>query len=199
VRPLQRPDNRLYLGRGGSGKSYLALRHAESFARVLFVRSDENETPPFDWTHDEERLARLMYAPSFKVAFITDGREHAFEHAARCAMRYGDVVVMWEEAATLMRGPRLTPHAAALWTMGRHRGCRVFATTQRPARIVADCRANVGRMIIFQTGEASDLKFYRDVTGDRDLIDAIRALDYSKHEAIDRTDSAWEVKTSPFD
>jgi hypothetical protein len=203
LRPLPRPDNRLYLGAGGSGKTTLALRHAEKFDRVLFVQPDDSEPAPYAVVPDKRALIEGMMHPQFRLAFIADLQLDLVEWANEAAFRAGDVLVIWEEAGTMLGTRALkerAPWAFSLWMRGRHRRCRVFACSQRPASVAADLRANVSRAIIFQTTEPADLDWYQGMIGQRrETIETIRGLDYAAHQALDWTRTGQKVKHAPFD
>jgi hypothetical protein len=201
--PLKRPDNRLYLGRGGSGKSTIARRHAEEFDRVLLLLPDESEPAPRFYmatTHGELALA-MMRADQFRVALICNGSDEMWEWGNRIGFAATDCVVVWEEAGVFMRGGRsLTgrlPYAYDLWMRGRHVGCRVFACSQRPSTVSRDCTANLARAVIFQPTEPNDLKFYRAMNIE-DAAARISALNFDRHEALDWTPSGASVKRAPF-
>lgn len=200
---LKRPDNRLYFGRGGSGKTTLALQHAGEFPRVLLVRPDDSERLParYSVTRDPAQLIQLMMAPSWRVAFLCDGAPEAWEWCNEAAFRAGDVCVIWEEAHQWMDGRRLrsfAPHGHTLWMLGRHARCRVFGCSMRPAGVSRDCTANLARAVIFNTTEPSDLKFYRSMIPDAEAARAIPRLDYDRHEALDWSPRGWSVKRAPF-
>ncbi len=202
-RSLPQPDNRLYLGAGGSGKTTLALRHAERFDRVLFVQPDESERSPYPPTRDRAELVKRMLAPSFHVAFIADLQLDLVEWCNEAAFKAGDTLVIWEEAGTLLPRASLkerAPWAFALWMRGRHRRCRVFACSQRPASVSGDLRANVSRAVIFNTTEPADLDWYKAMIGGRaETMDTIRRLNFAAHEALDWTRAGHQVRKAPFD
>ena len=195
---LRQPDNRLYAGRGGSGKSFLALRHVEKFPRVLFIRPDQMEEPPFPYTQSAVALHEAMKAKTFQLGFITDGSLEKWEAANALAIHHRNVAVIWEEAGGLMMGRNLPPHARELWVQGRHVGCRVYASTQMPQRISRDCRSNLARAIVFNTSEPGDLRYWFETTGDPQVRETLRRLDWNKHEAWDWNPGGSAVKTSPF-
>ncbi len=205
-RALPQPDNRLYLGAGGSGKTTLALAHAEKFDRVLQVLPDDSErpAPSFELARDRRELVLAVMRPRFRVAFVCDVQLELVEWANEAAFKAGHCLVVWEEAGTLLPTASLrarAPWAFALWMRGRHVGCRVFACSQRPASVSPDLRANLARAIIFNTTEPGDLDWYEGMIGGRrETIDKIRALDFHAHEALDwRRGGTAEVKRAPFD
>ncbi|HUZ71611.1 MAG TPA: hypothetical protein VMU87_01385 [Stellaceae bacterium] len=197
---LARPDNRLYLGRGGSGKTTLALSHAASFPRVLLSLPDDSEAPPrgFHIIRDRADLVRALMRPAWRVAWIADRRLDLWEWANEAAWLAGDCLVIWEEAGVFMEGIRLAPHAYDLWMRGRHRRLRVFACSQRPARVSRDCTANLARAVIFNTTEPNDLRFYRSMIFEPEAAAAIPRLDFAGHEALDWSPAGWAVKKAPF-
>jgi hypothetical protein len=204
MQSLPRPDNRLYLGRGGSGKTTLALRHAEAYPRVLLLLPDDSERAPRGYavTSDRAGLVRAMMRPRWHLAFIANRDPDTWDWGNEAAFAAGDTLVIWEEAGVFMNGGSLrtaTPFAYDLWMRGRHRRCRVFACSQRPARVSRDCTANVSRAVIFNTTEPRDLAFYRSMIFEPDAAAAIPRLDFAAHEALDWTPAGWAVKRAPFD
>ena len=188
-RSLPRPDNRLFLGAGGSGKTTEALRQAADYPRVLFVQPDDSEKSPFPPTRDRAELIRRMCQPSFRTAFIVDLQLDEMEWANEAAWHAGEVVVIWEEAGTVLPNAGLklrAPWAFSLWMRGRHKRCRIFACSQRPASVAADLRANVARAVIFNVTEPDDLDWSRRVVGGgRETADQIAALKLGEYEALD--------------
>lgn len=198
MRSLPQPDNRLYLGRGGSGKTTLALQHATKFPRVLLVLPDDSERAPYPATANRRELILAMMQPTFRVAFIADRRLDQWEWANEAAWCAGDCVLVWEEAGVFMDGQRLAPFAYDCWMRGRHRRLRVFGCSQRPARVSRDCTANLARAVVFNTTEPNDLKFYRAMIAGDDVVEMIRRLDFGAHEALDWTPAGSTVKRAPF-
>ncbi|HEY3917731.1 MAG TPA: hypothetical protein VGL83_08050 [Stellaceae bacterium] len=195
---LPKPDNRLYLGRGGSGKTSLALEHAAQFDRVLMVRPDDSEPPRFPSARSSHELARAMSQDKFRLCINAYMSVENWELANEAAIAAGDTVVIWEEAHLFIRSRSLmdfAPHAFNLWMHGRHFGCRVFAISIRPAGLTADLRANLARAVIFNTTEEADLQFYRHMIPDRSIIPK---LDFAHHDAVDWTTSGYAVKRAPF-
>jgi hypothetical protein len=202
-RSLPRPDNRLYLGAGGSGKTTLAVQHALKFDRVLFVQPDDSEGSPLPRAKDRRQLIEAMMRPTFRVAYVVDLQLEEAEWANEAAWHAGDVTVIWEEAGTVLPNVSLkarAPFAFSLWMRGRHRRCRVFACSQRPASVSADLRANVSRAIIFNITEPDDLDWARTVIGgSRDTAAQIAGLKLGDYQALDwQRGHGFAVKKSPF-
>lgn len=201
--PLPRPDNRLYLGRGGTGKTSLALEHAEAFRRRIVVCPIDDQAPRMGCdqvTADRAELVRLAMQPSFAVCFTPGelGAEN-WEWANEAAWRAGDTLIIWDEVGMYFRtdGGSLKGFAYKLWMAGRHRRCRVFATSQRPARVPRDCTANLARAIVFHTSEPNDLRFYRNMSPPVTTA-AIGELDAARYEALDWTPTGTAKRKAPF-
>lgn len=207
MKPLPQPDNRLYLGRGGSGKTTLALDHAGAAPRLLIVTPNDDEAPrlPVEIvTRDRRALIVAMMQPAFRVAFVPPRDDKGdmtpgWEWANEAALAAGDLVLFWEEAGRFMRNRPLPKFAYDAWMAGRHRRLRVVACSQRPASVSRDCTANVSRAVIFNTTEPDDLAWFRGMIS-KEGRDAIRGLDWDAHQALDWRPGAsgYEIKQAPF-
>lgn len=199
---LPRPDNRLYLGRGGSGKSSLVRHHASAYPRVvLFDPNGEDEAAAGAIVC--ERLsdltgALLDAAPSSPVWICWRGvarDPEAFEAANRVLWAAGDLVAVWDEADQFIGSHRLPPEAYRLWNMGRHRGLRIWACSRRPQRISRDMTANLYRAAIFRMSEPRDLAFVSDFAG-REAAEKVAVL--PPYHALDWTEEGATVRAAPY-
>lgn len=198
--PLPAPDNRLYVGRGGSGKTTLALSHAADFKRVIFY--DPNALPAAErWASEvidsPRELVNLgkLKAP-WRIAWrgmAAHGLDEAFDLANRLAWATGDVTVIWDEADVFFPTGRMSGNRPArmLVNMGRNRGIRVFATARRPVNVPRDYTANLSRAVIFNVIEPDDVQFLRGTIG-REA--AARLPSLPPFSAIDWTEAGVEEK-----
>ncbi len=208
---MQRPDNRVVLGRGGLGKSYLVqhwLKKDPTLKNRPIVICDPNredgyaegslivEGPPrgvaaalmaghkrLCWWGNDEWLApaRLPDALDALAAIVL-----ACERACLVA----------EEVDEFCRGGQLPPAFYQLIKRGRHRDCRVISCSQRPALVPRLVTANASRIVAFHTTEPNDLDYFRRLAAG--LPAAISALKTANYEAVDWTDGEITVKKSPF-
>lgn len=198
---LPAPDNRLYLGVGGSGKTTLALRHSFAFPRVVICNpngEDAHQAGAVVIDDRGELVSWLAASGPVRVCwqgFDRQPREEAFAWVNRVAWAAGNVLVVWDEADLFMTAQRLPEEAYRLWNMGRHRSVRVFACSRRPARVSRDCTANLTRACVFRTQEPHDWRFLKDFM---EPSAAAAARELPKYHAIDWTPAAWSVKKSPF-
>jgi hypothetical protein len=130
---LLEPDNRVFLGMGGEGKSHLA-RHQSWTVAPRVVICDPNAEPA--WASgalvvdDPVDLCHLLKEQEARVCwrgFDTMGEEAGFLWANRAALAAGDCLIVWDEVDFFF--PYIKPDTSPyrLWNAGRHQGCRCFA------------------------------------------------------------------------
>lgn len=183
---LSAPDNRVYIGAGGMGKSYLARRHVAAFKRVIIL--DPTGDPAnrkgallIESGGDLCRTLARLGKRSFKICYRPMGDPVAeFETLNRAAMIAEDVTVWWDEAGLFMTAQKLPPAAFKIWNMGRHTGCRVFCVSQRAARVSRDCTGNVAAMYVFQQNDPEDVKWCTRVIG-RQYRDQLSTFGVGQH------------------
>jgi hypothetical protein len=174
---LPQPDNRAYLGTGGSGKTTLALAQSWEFERVIIVdpNGEDAHAEGAIVTDDPGELAALFLAAQdqrgrplpLRVCFrLTKTGPDGFETVNKIAWAAEDLAIMWDEADLFMTAQRLPPEAYRLWNTGRHARVRVFLCSRRAARISRDCTANVTQACVFQHTEPRDLRFLAELMDD---------------------------------
>jgi hypothetical protein len=197
---LRRPDIRVVLGKGGSGKSYLVRHWLKSTkGRVLIFDSAaeaDYANNAFMATSPRELVDYLIGdargAICYREAMPTrDG----FEVFNRAAWSAENLTVVWEEVDRWSDAGRLPDHAFAMVNQGRHRGIRIIATARRPHRVSRDLTANASRIVAFKSVEPRDLAYLADYIG-RDAPAMIGGL--TEFQAVDWTEAAYGVRKSPF-
>lgn len=203
-KPLASPDFRLFLGKSGSGKSYLA-RHQASGAKRLLIHDPNAEEAWSDGAtviYDRPGLIAAMGGRSWRICWrgAVSARgdkemREAFEWANRAALAAGDCLVIWDEVDRFTDAGRLPPAAYQMVNAGRHRGLKVYACSRRVRRVSRDLSANAGRVMLFRMTEPGDLRWVHDTMG---AAAAEKAPILGERVALDWTDREVKEKKSPF-
>lgn len=203
---LERPDNRLYFGVGGSGKTTLALAHTWKFDRVIICdpNGEKMHAEGADVTADRGALVAIARDKHFRVCWRFDDADadiegHGYDWASRVALAAGNTVIVWDEAEFYVGAGaiKLPATARRIWNAGRHRRCRVFACTRSPFAINRHMTRNLTRACVFATNEPADVDYFRKILGSG-AAEAVPTL--KPFHAVDwRQGGAWAVKKSLFD
>lgn len=203
VKRLSKADIRIYLGKTGSGKSFLARNHLKKFKRMVLY--DPVEEPDNEAMSDivcytaGELIKALLDKPKGPLVICWRGfktyRRDAFEIGNRICNAAGDLLLYWDEVDTFQEKTRLAEYAYDIINTGRHRGLRVFACSRRPARVPIDIRANANRICVFNTHEPTDLRALSERMGDEAVKELPRIREY---HALDWSENGAKVKKSPF-
>lgn len=197
---LKRPDIRVVLGKGGSGKSYLVRHWLKSTrGRVLIFDSAAKA--------DYAKSAFMATTPRELVDYLVGGargvicyREamptrDGFELFNRAAWSAENCMVVWEEVDRWSDAGRLPDHAFAMVNQGRHRGLRIIATARRPHRVSRDLTANASRIVAFKTVEPRDVAYLSGYMG-KEAAGMIAGL--GEFQAVDWSEAGYGAKKSPF-
>lgn len=198
--PLKRPDVRLYLGRGGSGKSYLARRHLPRRARVLIhdTNAESENAKRAEVCDTMADLARLVsFDGPIRICWrgiARYGPMDAFEWGNRAAWAGEGFTVLWEDADVYLAGALTPPWALRLMTAARHRDVSLFACARSAYGLPPRFRAVATRVIAFRTVLPADVAYLRGWIGD--AADDLPRL--ALYEAIDWREGVVERRRSPF-
>lgn len=201
MQPLPRPDNRVIIGMGGSGKSFLA-RHQTAKAKRLIIFDPNGEDAHLAGAELAESKTDLVGLASvtgnFRICwrgFFRYGDEDAFEFANRVAWAAGDVTVLWDEADQFMTASRMPRHAKRLINMGRHQRCRTLALARRPQDLARGLTANAQRVICFEMQEPLDVAAIGRRIGPSN---AAKLPTLGPRRALDWTEGGAVIRKSPF-
>jgi hypothetical protein len=198
---LEAPENWLYLGKGGCGKSTLVRAQLQGETRVLI--HDPNSEPELRdlagrVCYDRADLVEQMRRPKFVIAwrgYETDPKE-AFEFANRVALAAENCLVVMEEIDRFTSAGNLPDHAYSLVHVGRHKGCRVRATARRPHAVPRNLTSNIQRVMAARITEPRDIKFIAETIGEAEAAEGLRTL--PDYHFLDWTEENVTVKKSPF-
>ena len=194
-------DIRVFLGKGGKGKSWLVRHQLKSVKRMILF--DPNGEP------ENAALGAVCRTPAellecldssgkpFRViwrGFETMGKA-AYEYGNQAALAAGNLVLVWEECDRFI-GPHILPeYADRIINAGRHEGIRVWGIARRANKVPRDLTANASRIVIFGTNEPADLKYAKEYIGDA-WAEKLPGL--PRFSAIDFTEAKTSIKKSPF-
>ena len=194
---MKRPDIRVVLGRGGSGKSHLVkhwLGAIKGRVVIFDAAAEDDYARGAVLVEDRDRLIDLLIAGERRLCWrgLFGG---AFEAVNEIAWAAGDLTLVWEEVDQFGDAGRLPPWAFKIANQGRHRDIRVIACSRRPARVSRDLTANASRIVAFGTTEPRDLAYLRDYMGE--AAEKLRGV--PEYHALDWTEAAGAaVRKSPF-
>lgn len=199
MQPLPRPDNRLFLGVGGSGKTTLALAQSWEFPSVILCdpNGEEAHADGAVIAVTKAELVGYLQAGAGRICWrgFDHGEEEAFSWACRAAWAAGNTLVVWDETDLFTASLKAPEPAYRLWNMGRHRACRVFAIARSPYAIPRTLTRNLTRAAVFRTQEPRDLKYLEGLMG-AEAAAVVPGL--QPFTALDWTPFGWTVRKSPF-
>lgn len=166
---LQRADITAIFGKTGSGKTYAAKAMTARDLRLMCW--DIKGEYPGKRIHTIAELGGILQAPRFRLAFqpSMDAKIMARQFDTFCKMAYavGNVRILVDEAAMVTR-PSWAPEGWRRCTlMGRARGLRILALSQRPAHIDKDLVDNATRILAGSLNRKQSCQALEDQLGDR--------------------------------
>jgi hypothetical protein len=199
---MKTPDLRLYLGKGGSGKTYLALHQLKRARRVLIIdpTGQEELAAGAFVVRSPAALARLLQLPG-KMRICWRGPDNVmsaewWDWANQCAWAAGDLTLLWDEVDLFMDARRPDGMAYQIVHGGRHKELRILATSRRPPSVSKDIRALATRICVFRTQEPDDIKYLEHRMGKR-ATQELAGL--ARYQCLDwNEDGEIKIKKSPF-
>jgi hypothetical protein len=186
---MDKPDNRVVFGRGGTGKTSLVNQWLSDYrGRVLIF--DPNAEPHYEVgaavvTTQAEMLHLLLPAPKALRLCFRGVEPGDFERFNEVAWKAERALIVWEEVDSWFKNRDQSPWAFKIVNQGRHRDLTTMAVSRRPARVARDLTANAQRIACFGTREPRDVRYLEEFIGE-----AARALgDLPRFQAVDWTES----------
>ncbi len=169
-------DKFLFLGRSGSGKSYIARRISAAYPRkVIFDTLGEYSSSDGIVCHDFhqfcEEILKTEHSEKFTIIYQFDVESShetdEFNEALRVLWYRGNVFVLVEEIQNFA-----TPHSIPHWVKkclftGRHRNLALGFTTQRPGECHKSVISQANHVFFGSLHEKNDLEYCKSVLGNR--------------------------------
>lgn len=162
----------LFIAQRGMGKTILAKSVTASTSRLIVIDTFCEHTRGIVFyrirdalRHMNNRAFRIIYRPMTST-------DRDIRYLFYGALAAGDVTILVEEISQYCTAFKMTPGLEESIRMGRHRRCRVAATTQRPADVhklvLSQADLYLGRM--FETNDIRYLSaFYENADKLKDL------------------------------
>ncbi len=182
-------------GKTGSGKSVMLRRILERSTRFIVLDTMKEYYPfPALYVHSFQELGKYLAANGsgpFRVVLDLPNALDPIEYPAgsgefvsSCELLCRIVYEGLTGAAVVIEelGKYETRRATAPWLyniicLGRHKALSVYATSQRPAQIHPDFKAQVTRLICFKQHLQNDLDGLEYCIGDKKEAETLRDLD----------------------
>jgi hypothetical protein len=170
---MDRPDNRLIIGKTGSGKTVKALKLIADAPRVVIfdtLGQDYSDGVVFYdlaalkafWLSGEpkiyQRRFRLIYRPTNEI--------EEFDEVCDLAYKCGDLTLVAEELDLFCPPRQLTPGIRHILKRGRHADITFIGITQRPYGIDRTVTAMCNEVYVFKTDEPRDIKYLCERLGE---------------------------------
>jgi len=169
---MDKPDNRLIIGKTGSGKTVKALHLVADRPRVVFFDTlghDYNDGVVFYdlpalkafWLSGEPKI----YRRRFRLIYRPTNEVEEFDEVCDLAYKCGNLALVAEELDLFCPPRQLTPGIRHILKRGRHMDITFIGLTQRPYGIDRTVTAIANEVYVFKTDEPRDVKYLCDRLG----------------------------------
>lgn len=186
-------DRCLFIGKTGSGKSYLAkqVMHSGNFKRIIVYDpkiEHDDLTSYFLVTNVKDFYYALKVGKAKIRCGFHDMKPEDFNFVCKAAYSLGNTLVVADEVP-FMRGKLLDFHEKLI-RMGRKRNCGIWHCIQRPAWVNSYILSESEHYFVFQLQLESDRKKIEGVIGEP----ATQANELRDHECIYYNARSGEVQ-----
>lgn len=192
---MQKPDNKIIIGKTGSGKTVKVLSLIRERDRVVMFDTlghDYSDGVVF-YNLDELKAFWLkVYRGPFRLIYRPVDEQAEFAEICDLVYKCGNLVFVVEELS-LFAEPMRTPLAfKRILKQGRHRDIRFVGVTQRPHGIDRIITSQANEVYVFRTDEPRDVKYLQERLGDEigELLQRLEPYQY-----ILKTDESDEFIT----
>ncbi len=208
LREWQPGEHITLIGPTGSGKTHLALILTKMCRYSLIIATKRNDpllkqmeadhlttqdlSRDVLWTREDVPLhRRLIFWPRFPEKMPTRLRLVQQAKMIRTALDWADRTGGWcvlvDELMWTTRNLRLEREIEAVYFQGRTQGVSLLGCAQRPSHVPLLAFSQATYLFLWQSSDKRDLERLREVGAGfpKGMMDeAIRQLDYNKHEVL---------------
>lgn len=192
----------LITGKTGTGKSVLFRELISNQKRFIIfdsIKEYRDLRPPFPALFIYDPIDLLVYLqnnrhenyrivfdpanPFGKVRLMRPEREVTlFEWLCGVVYELNDITLGIEELGKHETRKDISPNLYNLICLGRHKSISLYATTQRPAQISTDFKAQITKFISFRQHLENDIKWIGDCIGNAKEAETLRSLEQYQHK-----------------
>jgi len=162
---LAKPDNKIIIGKTGSGKSIKALNLVKDCTRVLIFDTLGHDYSDGVCFYDMNTLKawwRTVHDKSFRIIYRPLDEIAEFEEICKLCWACRDMSVLIEEMDIFCQYGRTPFSFIQLLKRGRHRDIHLVGVTQRPVGVDKNVTAMATEIYVFETNEPRDLDYLKE-------------------------------------
>lgn len=186
---------RLVIGKRGSGKSVLTKHLIRNDRRLVVydIMSEYVEGIVFDDAEMCEcrEFWRHIYRQSFRIIYRPLRPKVEIEWLAWAAFALGDLTFVVEEIDSICTPFDIPLPMQSVIQRGRHKNIELIGVTPAPFGIHRDLTRQAKDIFIFRTSEPRDIKYLRQLLGER-IEDRLAAL--GEYEFVHWSDAQEELR-----
>lgn len=179
-------DRIIFVGKTGSGKTYLARMLVSQLDRVIVIDPKGSIKDKADWGLDEwspEVEKDIMSGAAVRARYTTDPEtddyQAAYEEIFRLAFQAKNIVVYIDELYGVIReGGRGGKWLRNLYTQGRELNVGTWGATQRPSWVPLFCISECEFFWVFRLQLAKDRARMAEIMGEKVMIEIDRRDKY---------------------
>jgi hypothetical protein len=175
---MDKPDNRLIIGKTGSGKTIKALNLIADKPRVIMFDTlghDYRDGVVFSDLTDLKAFWLKVYRGPFRLIYRPTKEIEEFDEVCDLAYKCGDLAFVAEELDLFCPPRQLTPGIRHILKRGRHADITFIGITQRPYGIDRVVTAMCNEVYVFKTDEPRDIRYLAERLGEG-IVPKIAAL-----------------------
>jgi hypothetical protein len=180
---LNRPDNKIIIGKTGSGKTVKVMNLIADRDRLLIFDTMGHDYRDGVVFYDLDRLKTFwlkVYRESFRLIYRPTDELSEFNEICDLVWKCRNVTFVVEELSIFTESQRTPMAFKRILKQGRHRDIHFIGITQRPVGIDRNVTAQASEICVFATDEPRDIKYLQERLGDKiaELLQQLEPYQY---------------------